>query len=239
MDEAVQAFQAGSQTFRSVLDQVAAALQAERDGLQAERDAFAEEKQRFAEETARVQQVLMRAAALRRLIGMPPPARHASSNPRSRSILVAQGLYALQVLSPGDRVVLNIGGQAFTTTVATLRNATAPSLFSAMFSGRHPLRPDAVRFSCRSVPGLDSLQPAWILLLCDPWYRLKLQSTMRPCMPRMLACHRCNLYMLSPKVLTPFVSSWQAGAYFIDRDPRHFHCILNYLRVRRLSPCPS
>ncbi len=57
MDQAVDAFQAGSQSFRNVLDQVASALQAERDSLQAERDTFAEEQHRFAEETARVQQV--------------------------------------------------------------------------------------------------------------------------------------------------------------------------------------
>ena len=53
----MDAFQAGSQSFRNILDQVASALQAERDSLQAERDTFAEEVQRFAEETARVQQV--------------------------------------------------------------------------------------------------------------------------------------------------------------------------------------
>ena len=57
LDVAVDAFQAGSQSFRNVLDQVASALQAERDNLQAERDEFAEEKQRFADETARIQQV--------------------------------------------------------------------------------------------------------------------------------------------------------------------------------------
>ena len=63
MDQAVDAFQAGSQSFRNVLDQVAERLQAERDSLQAERDAFAEEQQRFAQETARVQQVSCSSAA--------------------------------------------------------------------------------------------------------------------------------------------------------------------------------
>jgi hypothetical protein len=37
-------------------------------------------------------------------------------------------------------VTLNVGGHRFTTTVSTLRNAPAPSLFNAMFSGRHELR---------------------------------------------------------------------------------------------------
>ena len=60
--------------------------------------------------------------------------------------------------------------QMFTTTVATLRNAPAPSLFSAMFSGRHPLKPDAVRTSraaaddalppcCRAFGGCDVVMP--------------------------------------------------------------------------------
>jgi hypothetical protein len=43
-----------------------------------------------------------------------------------------------QVLSDSDQVTLNVGGSRFTTTVSTLRST--PSLFSAMFSGRHELR---------------------------------------------------------------------------------------------------
>ena len=49
-------------------------------------------------------------------------------------------------MNPGEKVTLNVGGQRFATTVATLRNAPAPSLFAAMFSGRHQLQADAVRF---------------------------------------------------------------------------------------------
>ena len=41
-------------------------------------------------------------------------------------------------------VRLSVGGVSYTTTVATLRNAAEPSLFTAMFSGRHTLRPDEV-----------------------------------------------------------------------------------------------
>ena len=37
------------------------------------------------------------------------------------------------------QITLNVGGHRFTTTVTTLRNAPSPSLFSAMFSGRHSL----------------------------------------------------------------------------------------------------
>eukprot|EP00877_Chromochloris_zofingiensis_P004719 jgi/Chrzof1/14248/Cz08g30300.t1 len=44
-----------------------------------------------------------------------------------------------QVLSDSDQMVLNVGGQRFTTTINTLRNAPSPSLFSAMFSGRYDL----------------------------------------------------------------------------------------------------
>lgn len=38
-------------------------------------------------------------------------------------------------------MVLNVGGCKFTTTLSTLRNAPE-SLFNAMFSGRHELKPD-------------------------------------------------------------------------------------------------
>lgn len=69
-----------------------------------------------------------------------------------------------QVMNESEQVLLNVGGYKFATTVTTLRNAPAPSLFNAMFSGRHPLKPD------------------------------------------------------------------KSGCYFIDRDGRHFHDILNYLR---------
>lgn len=65
------------------------------------------------------------------------------------------------MLSDSEQVTLNVGGYRFTTTVHTLRNAPAPSLFAAMFSGRHTVTKDA------------------------------------------------------------------SGCYFIDRDGRHFHDILN------------
>ncbi|KAL6757301.1 BTB/POZ protein [Haematococcus lacustris] len=76
-----------------------------------------------------------------------------------------------QVLRDGEQVVLNVGGSKFTTTLTTLRNApsSSPSLFTAMFSGRHNLRTD------------------------------------------------------------------EAGCFFVDRDARHFHAILNYLRDGQLN----
>ncbi|GAX80935.1 hypothetical protein CEUSTIGMA_g8370.t1 [Chlamydomonas eustigma] len=45
-----------------------------------------------------------------------------------------------QVLNDNEQIVLNVGGIKYTTTVTTLRNAPSPSLFSAMFSGRHSLQ---------------------------------------------------------------------------------------------------
>lgn len=45
-----------------------------------------------------------------------------------------------QVLCDSEQVTLNVGGCRFTTTVSTLRGAPAPSLFAAMFSGRHELQ---------------------------------------------------------------------------------------------------
>lgn len=44
------------------------------------------------------------------------------------------------VFRDGDQVVLNVGGLRFTTTVNTLRGAPSPSLFAAMFSGRHAVQ---------------------------------------------------------------------------------------------------
>ncbi|KAL3148506.1 hypothetical protein ABBQ38_013947 [Trebouxia sp. C0009 RCD-2024] len=78
-----------------------------------------------------------------------------------------------QVFSGNEQVVLNVGGVKFTTTQLTLQNAPAPSLFAAMFSGRHTLKAD------------------------------------------------------------------QNGHYFIDRDGRHFHDILNYLRDGMLNYPPD
>lgn len=46
--------------------------------------------------------------------------------------------------SDSEQVTLNVGGYKFTTTIATLRTAPSPSLFNAMFSGRHALKPDDV-----------------------------------------------------------------------------------------------
>ena len=50
----------------------------------------------------------------------------------------------VQVFEDTEVVRLSVGGVSYTTTVATLRNAAEPSLFTAMFSGRHTLRPDEV-----------------------------------------------------------------------------------------------
>ena len=53
-------------------------------------------------------------------------------------------LHFLQVFEDMEVIRLSVGGVSYTTTVATLRNAAEPSLFTAMFSGRHTLRPDEV-----------------------------------------------------------------------------------------------
>jgi len=73
-----------------------------------------------------------------------------------------------------EQVELSIGGHLFSTTVSTLRNAPHPSLFAAMFSGRHELKRDG------------------------------------------------------------------NGRIFIDRDGRHFHDVLNWLRDGKFPcPCPT
>jgi hypothetical protein len=59
-----------------------------------------------------------------------------------REAFEAERCRVREVLADSEQVVLNVGGVRFTTTVTTLRNAPAPSLFSAMFSGRHALQRD-------------------------------------------------------------------------------------------------
>jgi len=81
-----------------------------------------------------------------------------------RDALHEEAERVMQVYNDSEQVTLNVGGHKFTTTIATLRLAPAPSLFNAMFSGRHVLKVD------------------------------------------------------------------ESGCYFLDRDGRHFHDILNYLR---------
>ena len=50
-----------------------------------------------------------------------------------------------QVYSDSEQVTLNVGGHKFTTTIYTLRMSSSPSLFNAMFSGRHTPMPDEIR----------------------------------------------------------------------------------------------
>lgn len=59
-----------------------------------------------------------------------------------REALECETNRVMQVYNDSEQVTLNVGGHKFTTTVATLRLAPSPSLFSAMFSGRHELKPD-------------------------------------------------------------------------------------------------
>ena len=65
---------------------------------------------------------------------------HKAENSHKRT--VNSGVW--QVLSGNDQVILNVGGVSFTTTQTTLQNGPVPSLFAAMFSGRHTLRADQV-----------------------------------------------------------------------------------------------
>lgn len=60
-----------------------------------------------------------------------------------RAQFEAENARVVNVLSDREQVILNVGGYRFTTSVTTLRNAPSPSLFNAMFSGRHALRSDA------------------------------------------------------------------------------------------------
>lgn len=80
----------------------------------------------------------------------------------------------MQVVARADeQVTLNVGGYKYTTTVTTLRNAPAPSLFNAMFSGRHNLEPDEVLFTMSAAFGhaftvihMHEEQLLWYMICC-------------------------------------------------------------------------
>ncbi|KAI8469938.1 MAG: hypothetical protein J3K34DRAFT_521739 [Monoraphidium minutum] len=67
-------------------------------------------------------------------------ARERSQLAEERRALDQERSRVQQVLCDSEQVTLNVGGARFTTTVSTLRGAPAPSLFNAMFSGRHELQ---------------------------------------------------------------------------------------------------
>lgn len=67
-------------------------------------------------------------------------ARERAQLAAERKALEQERSHVQQVLCDSEQVNLNVGGGRFTTTVSTLRNAPAPSLFAAMFSGRHELQ---------------------------------------------------------------------------------------------------
>lgn len=57
MEGAIEAFNTGTQSFQTVLKDLADSLEAERQALQLERDNLLVEKQRFAAEVSRIEQV--------------------------------------------------------------------------------------------------------------------------------------------------------------------------------------
>lgn len=59
----------------------------------------------------------------------------------------------MQVISDAnEQITLNVGGTLFVTTTTTLKNAPLPSLFTAMFSGRHELKQDEVLHCAELAP---------------------------------------------------------------------------------------
>ena len=119
-----------------------------------------------------------------------------------------------------EQVTLNVGGAKFTTTVFTLRHAPPNSLFNAMFSGRHVIAPDEVALACFLKPP-ESHRATELQASCsaacpcthswqEGW------SPRQACMQLMRSFHGRRA---------------QSGCFFLDRDGRHFHDVLNFLRV--------
>ncbi len=128
MDSAVDQFQGGVSIFQQQLDALIASVNAERATLAESNEQLKRERQAYEEEKQRVSQVC-KAQAVCQGHGMPFTA--AVTVPDFNTGFLRQ-----------RAVVLNVGGVNFTTTQITLQNAPAPSLFAAMFSGRHTLRAD-------------------------------------------------------------------------------------------------
>jgi hypothetical protein len=143
MEAFVAKFEEGSSGFRSLLGDISSALTQEKELLAKQREELQRDRQDFERECNRVAQAsrpARRRPARRRRQPQrsrrqphPPPPPPPTHRPLARPP---------QVFNDAEQVVLNIGGSKFTTTLGTLRNAAAPSLFSAMFSGRHALKVD-------------------------------------------------------------------------------------------------
>ncbi len=82
-----------------------------------------------------------------------------------------------------------------------------------MFSGRHTLTAD---------------QASWWLLSMFPITVMFLPMLIRALLPMMM---RALLLLMISACSYKALLAMQNGHYFIDRDGRHFHDILNYLRV--------
>ena len=132
-DKTIEDFHSGTAAYQTLLENFLNQAAAVKESISKDRAALAQEREQFEQERARVaqagpEQALAFWPLLHCTCGL-------MSTPKSL-VQVSQ--------SVASQVTLNVGGTTFTTTSTTLRNAPDPSLFSAMFSGRHPLQPDEV-----------------------------------------------------------------------------------------------
>lgn len=110
----------------------------------------------------------------------------------------------MQVFSGSNQVELDVGGFNFTSTQRTLRNAPATSLFAAMFRAGQSFIADQVsRWTASGSNFVPDVPGCFVLLLA-----VALATTAQSAI---LQTHCC--------------------VERISRDGRHFHVILNYLRV--------
>lgn len=130
----------------------------------------------------------------------------------------------MQVLSGNEQVVLNVGGVSFTTTQTTLQNAPVPSLFAAMFSGRHTLKADQVTHAGASYYAVDVQLPllTGFLTFCTEWTLLSGQRwsafSRHTQLPEGMCFASCSWIELKCTRPTGNISSWvrhvkQAGKH--------------------------
>jgi hypothetical protein len=106
-----------------------------------------------------------------------------------------------------EHVELNVGGERFHTTVATL--CKEPSYLQGMFSG-YVFESIAVAFCTLAGIHVVSVLVSWIV-----W----------------IACHHVHAKVGRHFSVAPSAD----GSYFIDRSSKWFRCILDYLRNYQLS----
>eukprot|EP00798_Chlamydomonas_sp_ICE-L_P015545 gene15545-21637_t len=159
MHSSLAKFKLGVGSFQSIIEELAAVIEKEREELTIAREKVVVDRTQFEEECKRVLHVLSDSEQVTLNIGGFKYSATVSTLHKAPSpclfyaMFSAKHSYSTTVStlrnapSPSLFTAMFSGQHSlkarYSTTVNTLRNAPSPSLFNAMFSGRHSLKPDA------------------------------------------------------------------------------------------------